>query len=221
MKKNVYERIKDYLTDSLVFLRKFFKEPRQVGSILPSSDFLAEEITRYVRSEASSKPQCYLEAGAGTGAFTEYILKKMAPQDHLDIIEIDEVFCELLQKKYKLHKNVHIHQGSILDWHPLISYEGIISSLPFNAFEPALVQEILLHYQLLTKEGGVISYFEYQGFLEMKKIIFGSQMRKDSLQKAEWIAKFSAPYILSRETIWKNFPPAIVHHLRMQSFNRL
>lgn len=214
--KNIFNRIKNYLSDSLVFLRKFLQEPSQVGSILPSSDFLAEEITKYVRSEEGPAPQRYLEAGAGTGAFTEYILKKMSPLDHLDIVEIDEVFCELLQKKYRAYKNVHIYQGSILDWHPKVSYEGIISSLPFNAFDPAIVQEILLHYQLLTKEGGVISYFEYQGFPEMKKIIFGSKMRKNSLQNAEWIAKFSAPYLLRRETIWKNFPPAIVHHLRMQ-----
>jgi len=53
------------ISQSLLFLRKFLLQPKQIGSVWPSSRFLAEKMVQYV---AWSKVHSLPELGAGTGA---------------------------------------------------------------------------------------------------------------------------------------------------------
>ena len=81
--------------DATLFALQFLKHPQDIGALSPSSQRLAEAMTRYVKKESEkSSSKYYLEAGAGTGSFTKAIIEKLSPEDHLDIIEINPNFCK-------------------------------------------------------------------------------------------------------------------------------
>ncbi|EFB42816.1 class I SAM-dependent methyltransferase [Parachlamydia acanthamoebae] len=205
-----------FSSDTFVFFLNFFKKPHQIGAVVPSSDQLAKAMTKYVGKYEGQEAFHYLEAGAGTGVFTDVILEKMRPQDHLDIVEVDAVFCELLEKKYAHKSNVHICNCSILDWHKDAFYDVIISGLPLNAFDPSIVEAVLLQYQVLTKKSGIVTYFEYQGIPEIKKILVGSKTRENFLKTSKLISNFSKSYEFCHVHVWRNFPPAIVHYFKIR-----
>ena len=60
-----------------VFLKAFFKNPRQIGAVAQTSSFVADEMTRSINF---SKAKCLVEFGSGMGNMTEKILEKMC--DH-------------------------------------------------------------------------------------------------------------------------------------------
>ena len=78
-----------------IFATKFLTKPRQIGSITPSSKFLASEMVKALNS-----PQCLsdqrlpsseiknidlIELGAGTGTITSHLLHRK-----IQLVEIDE-----------------------------------------------------------------------------------------------------------------------------------
>ena len=58
------------IQEKLLFLHKFLRAPKQIGSITPSSMFLAKKILEQVNW---NRVDHIAELGAGTGAITKYI----------------------------------------------------------------------------------------------------------------------------------------------------
>lgn len=82
--------------ESLSFLWQCFRYPRQVGSLVPSSMALADEMTR----ELEPRHAPVIELGPGTGIFTRSILKRgIAPKDLL-LIESNSDFVNHLQQNF-------------------------------------------------------------------------------------------------------------------------
>ncbi|MFQ5729674.1 MAG: class I SAM-dependent methyltransferase [Waddliaceae bacterium] len=199
--------------DTVLFLFQFFRHPQDIGSLTPSSAALADAMTRYVNNEnPQSEKKHYLEAGAGTGAFTRAIIEKLGPNDHLDIIEINQKFCERLKKKYMHYENVSIHVGSVLEWKPHYQYDAIVSSLPFNAFRSQFVSDIYEHYRKITKPGGVVSYCEYMALPGIRKVFLKPSARKELQETLDVSSSFEKNYEIREDKVFANFPPASVHH---------
>ena len=199
--------------DTTLFILQFIKHPNDIGSLTPSSVHLAEAMTRYVVSKPGNEQgKKYLEAGAGTGAFTKTIISKLKPEDHLDIIEINPKFCERLQKKYSNYNNVSIHVGSVLDWKPDYKYDTIVSSLPFNAFRANFVEEIYNHYEKITAPGGYVSYCEYMALPGIKKMFLTPRAKKVLQDTLDVTTKFENKFQVKLDKVFVNFPPAVVHH---------
>ena len=59
--------------DRLLFLRKFIDEPKKIGSLTPSSRFLANKMLKNLPWKNFSH---VAELGAGTGSFTEQIVER-------------------------------------------------------------------------------------------------------------------------------------------------
>ncbi len=78
----------------LLFLRKFIKHGKRVASVAPSSRSLARAMCRHVNPNA---PQTIVELGAGTGAVTIEVAKRMHPESRLIAIEIDPSFADHLR----------------------------------------------------------------------------------------------------------------------------
>lgn len=206
--------IRSFFTDSFVFMKTFFVNPTSVGALIPSSPFLANAITKYIKRKGA--PIKVLEVGAGTGSMTGKILKKLKKDDILDAIELDSNFCELLNNKFKKSKNIKVNCLSILDWNPGYRYDYIISGLPFNAFDSDLVQLILKKYEELIKPGGIISYFEYIALAKIK-LFFLRGKEKDQFSKTiTTTTKFRSEFEFDEEKIFANMPPASVHYLRVE-----
>jgi len=196
------------------FFSAFIRDPKAVGSVIPSSRFLSESATRYI--ETKDHPIHILEIGAGTGPFSEEIIKKMGPADSLDIIEIDPDLCAVLRQKFGEHENVHVHCLSILDWNPSYFYDYIVSALPHNTFDADFVLAVLDKYKNLINQDGVLSYIELMGFGNLKKFFLTGKKKKDYLKNIGATESFRKQFEFSVDTVLLNCPPAHAYHLRIQ-----
>ncbi len=207
----------DKLSNGLSFIANFIQHPLTVGAILPSSKHLAARISKHIKTAQTSKIGCnFLEIGPGTGEFTYDIVKKLRPQDTLDLVEYDKRFCKILRQRFGHLKNVHIRHISITDWKPDgYKYDGVVSGLPLNAFSSEMVNKIYEKFLEVTKEGAHLSYFEYPFLANIKKA-FLSKKEKSDLNgvlniKDEFYKKFKG----TSEIEWLNIPPAIAKHCKI------
>lgn len=212
-----------FMRDQLVFLREFGGRFETTGSILPSSRFLAQAITRYL-SQRDDAPIRVLECGPGTGAFTDRIVRHLRPGDRFDLVELNESFVEVLSQRFASEPHwqaaqdlSEIHQLPLQDFDDSQPYDFIISGLPHVNFPPAVVELITDAYFRLLKPGGTLSYFEYAYIRPIKKMIAVGKTR----QKIHGVDRIMSGYLqqhrLHRDSVFLNFPPAWVQHLRVES----
>nr|WP_141501808.1 methyltransferase domain-containing protein [Paenibacillus luteus] len=148
------------------FMQSFIQQPKQVGSIVPSSRFLAGKM---VNAISWDKVRTVAELGSGTGAITGAIEKHSLKNTKVFLFEMDETMRRNLKKDYP-HFNCHPNACQLVE---IINGDGIeqldciISGLPFFNFKQD-IREILLDqvYQAL-KPGGLFVAFQYS--LQMKK----------------------------------------------------
>ncbi len=207
----------DKIINGLSFLDNFIRHPLETGAILPSSKFLAERVSKHVVPSADGGvPRHYLEVGAGTGEFTYRIIQNLGKADHLDVVEYDQKFCDILRRRFGHLKNVSIHCASITDWKTDgYRYDTIVSGLPLNAFTAGMVALVYLKFKELIKEEGHLSYFEYPFISKLKKAF----LPKQELQELEEVFKikeeFRKKFQVSSEIEWVNMPPARAIHCKV------
>ena len=204
------------LSNGLHFVQRFIQSPTTVGSVFPSSRALAKKIVCLIpENPSSSEGKHYLEVGPGTGSFTEEIIKKMSAKDHLDVVEIDPTFCEILRKKFANSSNVQIHCQSIEDWHPDYHYDAIISGLPLNVFTPDMVQRFIDTFKKLARAGGTVSYFEYAWLPKIKINTLSGDEKKRFQRVLDIKNEFYKNFGTHSEPVYRNFPPAKVLHFKI------
>ncbi|MCK5632352.1 methyltransferase domain-containing protein [bacterium] len=202
-----------FLKDCTSFLYAFLRSPQGIGSVIPSSRFTSKAMARYTDSE--KKPVKILEIGAGTGPATAKIIEKMGFNDQLDVIEINSELCALLKEKFGKHKNVTIHCLSVLDWNPDYKYDFIVSAIPHNAFGVKFVNAVLGKYQELIKSNGILSYIEYLGLANLKKIFLMGSKKEIFLQTNKAMSSFRNRFEVDSEVVALNIPPTHVYYLQI------
>lgn len=141
-----------------LFWRGLFRHPTKVGSICPSSRFLANKMAALL----PLKIDTLVEVGAGTGAIT----RKLDKTDHqqLVIFERESHFCAYLQQQYPLAEIVNdsIEQLNQYQqdqqWPPI---NAIASSLPLLNFNKSLRMQILTQLLAIMPVGGTLVQFTY------------------------------------------------------------
>jgi phosphatidylethanolamine/phosphatidyl-N-methylethanolamine N-methyltransferase len=196
-----------------IFVQEIIRKPLEVGAIAPSSKALGEAITKYIKSY--NEPIHVVEVGPGTGVFTKIIASKLRPKDRLDVIEFNQQFVDILKENFKDFPNVRVHCASIIDWNPNYRYDFMVSSLPLNAFSAEFVKSIMEHYEKIMKPGGIISYFEYLVFPELKKLFLIPAHRADYKKMHTLLDEYRKKYEIDTVKVYKNLPPAIIHNLKM------
>lgn len=157
---------KKALQEKRVFLTKFFQSPGMIGSITPSSAYLAEAMVRPVDWD---KVRSIVELGAGTGVFTRYIHRRKDPDCQAFIFEQDD---EMRQQLMGLYQDMN-HFSQAEDIFDVIRESGIhevdciLSGLPFAIFPQVLRDNILDGVASTLKSGGVFVTFQYS--LQMKE----------------------------------------------------
>src|SRR5690349_19507534 len=76
-----------------LFARNFFKYPSMLGSVLPSSRFLVEDIITRIDWD---RARVLVEFGPGVGTITREVLKRMRHDAVLVVIELNEEFVQYL-----------------------------------------------------------------------------------------------------------------------------
>lgn len=183
--------LKRSVLDKIFFLHEFIKSPKTVGSITPSSSFLAQAMVQPVDWVNT---RSIVELGAGTGVFTSCISELKHPQCKALIFEKDDRMRQRLTKHYpdlyycdcaeELSRNIKELQ--------LANVDCILSGLPFANFPNHLRHRILDNVINSLKPGGIFIAFQYS--LQMKQ-----QLEK----------RFSRVQI---RFVALNIPPAFVYY---------
>jgi len=87
-----------------VFFRRWFADPRAVGSLVPSSASLRRMVSRAIECDSD---QVVVEFGGGTGAITRAILEAGVPAERVWSIEIDPEMAGFLRRSYPGVNVVH------------------------------------------------------------------------------------------------------------------
>lgn len=185
---------------------------RIIGAFAPSSGPLAEAMTRFVNHDK----QRILEVGAGTGAITKAIIKKMSPHHRADVVELIPQLATLLQKRFGHCDKVVISCSDILTYESKEgSYDLIISSLPFNAFSPDMTKAVIDRLVSLAQAGAILSFFEYRILHGIARFVLPKKRFTDFCQSRSLIEKFIDRFKFDEEVVNMNMPPAVVHYLRI------
>lgn len=202
------------MADFFPFLQNAFKYFARTGALLPSSPFLAKAIARRIDNRTKLN---ILEVGAGTGAVTREIIKKMHAESHLVLCEINQDFVDHLKKLLENDSAFKTHQEQIEIFpHPVQklqaehTYDLIISSLPFRNFDPKSVKEILAHFDKLLKPNGVLIFFEYKWIWGFK--VFLNQKKAQRMGLVDQILQeYLSNLHVEKENVFLNFPPALIY----------
>lgn len=127
-----------------LFLRKWLRDREGIASVTPSSSWMCDELTRYVRPD---RPQHILELGAGTGVVTRRILARMHPDSALVIVEVDPDFAAMLERTYAddAPRVRVLAQGfeTVGDLLPDgTSFDVVVSGMPTPNFPPRLLASL-------------------------------------------------------------------------------
>lgn len=187
---------------------------RLIGAWAPSSRFLADAMTRFVdQSNGSAR---ILEVGAGTGAVTKSLIKKMRNSQTSDVVEIFPQLAKILNFRFKRHDEISIICGDILSVDMKDNfYDLVISSLPFNSLHPETTDAIFKRLVQVAKNGAIVSFFEYRSIQGLARRILSKERLIQFDASRAIIDNFIARYKFDETLVPINIPPAVVHYLRI------
>jgi len=90
------------LSEKALFFRQWLKTPLKLGAVAPSSKALSAFVAKCLLEDSQNfldNGEIIVEIGAGTGAFTEALLKAGLPKHQLIAIEMDPYLCAYLKKR--------------------------------------------------------------------------------------------------------------------------
>jgi phospholipid N-methyltransferase len=183
--------------EKFLFLYKFLRSPKQIGSVTPSSKFLARKM---VDSVVWNHVDNIAELGAGTGSITKYIHEAKQIRTHVLLFEKDPFLRRELGKVYSdfsCYADACQLQIAMRN-EGIEQLDCILSGLPFSNFSQDKRNKIMEQVLLSLKPGGFFIAFQY------------SQQMKRQLSR-----NFDIEEV---KFVLLNFPPAFVYVCRKKSF---
>jgi phospholipid N-methyltransferase len=212
----------NYLTECREFYGEFRRQYRNTGSILPSSRSLARALVSEMRRAPG--PRRVLEVGPGTGAVTAEIVRRLRPDDRLDIVEINGHFVEVLRRRFAEEPpfqaradQVRVIHGPLQEVPGEGVYDFLISGLPLNNFPLPLVRDIFRAYRRLLRPGGVLSYFEYIAVRRLRGLFAGRRERRRLHVLGRVLDRNIRVYQVRAQQVFLNVPPAVARHFCFSS----
>lgn len=157
-----------------LFLKEGMKKFKTHGALFPSSKFLGERMLKHVDM---GEEVCIVELGAGTGAFTKQIIKRLPASGKLIVFEINPAMIvflkEIIQDPRVIiiegdAKHIKRHLNEIV----VTKVDYVISGLPLGNFSKKDIQEILASISESIGTDGVYLQFQYlmASLLQIKKV---------------------------------------------------
>lgn len=147
-------------SDAFAFFTSFLKNPRQLGSVIPSSGFLKRRIVRNARLDNA---RLVVELGPGSGGTTKSILNAMPESARLLSIELNEELyqlgSEIRDSRYIAHLGDATELTRILASHSLPPPDVVISGIPLSIMDKTSVSRLLeVIHQQLSPGGRFVAY---------------------------------------------------------------
>jgi phospholipid N-methyltransferase len=149
--------------DAFLFFRNFFRHPRMLGSIIPSSRFLIKQLLQPIDWD---KARVIVEYGPGVGGITAEILRRMRPDARLIAIEMNPEFVSFLRKTL-VDERIQVVEGSAADVRDIMQKFGhskadyIISGIPLGSMPQAVREPILRNTCEALATGGSFLVFQF------------------------------------------------------------
>jgi len=154
------------MREKVRFFRSFLANPRQVGAILPTSRRAVRDMLDMANFEQA---RCVAELGAGTGVYTEEILKRLRPDARLLAFELDPTLVATLSERFddpRLRvindsaENVenYLEDGSKVDI--------IVSGLPFTSLPEPVKRNIFKQVARVLAPGGTMVAIQYSTMVQ-------------------------------------------------------
>ena len=149
------------LKRQMLVLRALARNPRDMGTLFPSSPYLAGAMAGAV-SPNMARNGVFVELGAGTGPVTDALLKRGIPPERLIVIEKSPALAECLQERFP-HVDIRCcgaeEMGACLPGSARVS--AIISSLPFRSLPREMSVSIMREVERTLSSGGIFVQFTY------------------------------------------------------------
>lgn len=182
-------------TENEVFFRNWLRSPKSMGSIIPSSPWLA----RALAGEAFWEPGSHvIELGGGTGAITHGLLERGIPAANLVVVELETNLHSYLSNRYP---DVTVIQGDatrlgeIVARLPIDRVSAVISGLPMVRMPIEFKRAIVDQSFGVMPEGHAMLQYTYSPLAPVPVKAFGLEAEL-------------ARYVL------RNVPPAAVWRYR-------
>jgi phosphatidylethanolamine/phosphatidyl-N-methylethanolamine N-methyltransferase len=187
-----------------LLLREFLRNPTGIAAVTPSSAAMGTLLS--VAIPESGEP-VVVELGAGTGACTGVIQRRLRGRGRHIAVEVNPTFAELLTRRYP---TVEVVCGEAEDLPTFLADRGapsadvIISTLPWAPFAPSATPQPLLATLVESLVGG--------GAYTQAAYAWTRWAPAARRQLQQLRASFEE--VVISETIWRNVPPARVYIAR-------
>jgi phospholipid N-methyltransferase len=147
----------------VLFARNFLKYPAMLGSVIPSSRFLIEQVLEPVDW---NRARVIVEYGPGVGNFTEQILRRMRPDGTLLAVETNPEFVRFLRSSFTDARLQVVH-GSAAEVDRILRQRGIgkadyiISGIPFSTMPAPLRESILKTTHAVLDQAGAFLVYQF------------------------------------------------------------
>lgn len=183
------------------FLWEFVRSPLRTASVLPSSASLA---ARMVAGVPERGEPVVAELGAGTGAFTSAIQRRLDGRGRHVVVELNDRFAARISRA---HPGVEVVCADAVRLPELLAGLGVeqvdvvVSGLPWVAYagRPPLVESVAR----VLSPAGVYTQFAYTWtrWATPARRLLGD-LRTEFEE------------VVTTATVWRNLPPAVVHVAR-------
>lgn len=149
------------LRRNLGFLRRWLKNPKAVGAVMPSGRSLSSAMVAGIDLAA---PGTVVELGGGTGSITSALLEAGVPAVDLAVVERDPAFAEIIARRFP---DVRLLRGDAADLRRLLREAGIdevkavVSSLPLLSIPERACLRIISEAMAALNDNGVLVQFTY------------------------------------------------------------
>ena len=179
------------------FLGQYLQNPRQVGSVTPSSPTLARAMLGGIPWDDVSR---IVEFGSGTGAITRAILERHPAPAHLIAVETNPTFRDHLRLRFPGITIIPDDAANLSDHlaHQHEQVDLIVSGLPFALMSDAALESTVAVSERFLRPGGHFRTFAYVHCYWLPKLALLRRLLRQSFRTVE------------TEMVWANCPPAVV-----------
>ena len=185
MKRDLQERIR--------FFRSFLANPRRVGAVLPTSRWAVQDMLDMANL---SQARHVAELGAGTGAYTGEILKRLRPDARFLAFEIDPDLAAVISERFDDPRLQVINDSveNIEDYLDGAKVDVAVSAIPFTSLpEDAKLNIFRAVAKVLASEGVMV------------QIQYSTVMQEELTQRFASVRRRLSPL---------NVPPAFLYACR-------
>jgi phospholipid N-methyltransferase len=151
------------LSAALLFAGNFLRHPNMLGSVIPSSRFLVDQVLEPVDW---GRARVIVEYGPGVGTLTAEILRRMGSDARLVAIETNRDFVRFLQRTLP-DPRLHVVHDSAAEVQAVLTRLGlpapryIISGIPLGSMPDPVRGDIAVKSRAALEPGGAFLVYQF------------------------------------------------------------